>query len=132
MLWVIRLILLVIILFAIYRIILYLSHPRRKLELAREQQRYYFYDDPTNVRKNFLLTYKGVLFEGEKYLDPIKKSFNVVSISMIPQQVIDLSSFIQDDFHLIEQKIHEQYPNAIIDWKSPVKEFLHSHYKGKG
>ncbi len=124
MLWVIRLVLLVFILFVIYRIILYLFHPKRKLELAREQQRYYYYDDPTNVRKNFLLTYKGVVFEGEKYSDALKESFDVVSILIAPQQVIDLNRFVTGDFHYIEQKIYEHYPNAKIDWKSPVKEFL--------
>ena len=65
MMWIIRFILLVLILLIIYRIIMYLFNPKRKLELALEQQNYYFYDDPNNVRKNFLLVYKGVMFEGK-------------------------------------------------------------------
>ncbi|WP_428909337.1 sigma-w pathway protein ysdB [Niallia sp. Krafla_26] len=126
MIWVIRLVLLVLIIFIIYRILVFLFHPRRKLELAREQQKFYFYDDADNVRKNFLLTHKGVIFEGEKYLGATKDTFDVVTISIGPQHVMSLKGFVREDFQEIEQKIHEHYPKAIIDWKSPVKEFLYS------
>ena len=80
MMWIIRFILLVLILLIIYRIIMYLFNPKRKLELALEQQNYYFYDDPNNVRKNFLLVYKGVMFEGEKYSDDTTGLSDVASI----------------------------------------------------
>ena len=125
MIWGIRIILLVLIIFSIYRILMFLFHPRRKLELAREKHKFYIYDEEDNVRKNFLLTYKGVTFEGEKYLGATKDSFDVVSISIGPQLVMSLKGFVQEDFREIEQKIHEHYPKAKVDWKSPVKEFLH-------
>ena len=76
----IRLLALVLLVLLIYSGIRYLLHPKRKLELAHEKKRFYFLDDPNNVRKNFLLTYKGVLFEGEKYLGTTTDSFDVVSI----------------------------------------------------
>ena len=60
-----RIFIIVSIILIIYSGIRYLLHPKRKLELAHEQKRFYFLDDPNNVRKNFLLTYKGVLFEGK-------------------------------------------------------------------
>jgi cbb3-type cytochrome oxidase subunit 3 len=125
MMWVIRFLLLILLLFLIYQVIKFLISPKRKLELAHEQKKYFLYDDHDNVRKNFLLTYKGVMFEGEKYLGSTKDSFYVISISIWPQQVTSLKGFVHDDFHFIEQKIKKQYQTAKIDWKSPVKQFLH-------
>ena len=125
MMWVIRFLLLILLLVLIYQFIKFIGSPKRKLELARKQKRYFLYDDQDNVRKNFLLTYKGVMFEGEKYLGSTKDSFDVVSISIWPQQETSVKNLVHEDFHYIEQKINEQYQSARIDWKSPVKEFLH-------
>jgi hypothetical protein len=125
MMWVIRFLLLLLLLVLIYQFIKFVGSPKRKLELARKQKRYFLYDHQDNVRKNFLLTYKGVMFEGEKYLDRTKDSFDVVSISISPQEATSLKGLVHEDFHDIEQKIKRQYQSARIDWKSPVKEFLH-------
>ncbi|MEW9108044.1 sigma-w pathway protein ysdB [Cytobacillus gottheilii] len=124
MMWLLRLLLLAIIIFLIYTAVKYLLNPKRKLELAHEQKRYYFYDDENNVHKNFLVTYKGVLFEGEKYLGTTAASFDVVSIFVWPHKVTALKGLVKEDFLFIEKKISEQYPSAKIDWKSPVKEFM--------
>ncbi len=96
----------------------------RKLELAHEQKRYYFLDDQKNARKNFHLTYNGVLFEGEKYLGTTSNAFEVVSVFVWPKNIASLQGMVRDDFLFIEQKIMDSYPNAKIDWKSPIKEFL--------
>jgi hypothetical protein len=125
MIWVIRSLLLVFLLVLIYQFIKFMSSPKRKFKHAHEQKRFYLFDDHDNVRKNFLLTYKGVMFEGEKYLGSTKDSFDVDTISIGPQQVTSLKGFTHEDFHFIEQKIMKQYQNAVIDWKSPVKKFLH-------
>jgi len=119
-----RLLILVIIIFIIYRIFKYLINPKRKLELAQEQKKYYFLDDDKNVRKNFLLTYKGVLFEGEKYLGTTERKFDVISIFIWTKNPTMLKGLSYDDFKIIERKIKAVYPNAKIDWKSPIKEFL--------
>ncbi|MEH6947764.1 sigma-w pathway protein ysdB [Bacillus sp. JJ634] len=119
-----RLILLVFIVFLLYTAIKYMLSPRRKLELAHEQGKFYFLDDPKNIRKNFLLTYNGVLFEGEKYLGTTERSFEVVSIFIWPKNTTDLKGLKRDDFLKIEAAIKKQYPDSSIDWKSPVKEFL--------
>ena len=105
----------------------FIINPKRKLELAHEQKRYYFLDDPNNVRKNFLLTYKGVLFEGEKYLGTTDNAFDVVSIFIWPHGVSSLMGFVREDFLFIERKILDEYPNTKLDWKSPIKEFMHKH-----
>jgi hypothetical protein len=124
MMWLFRLLLLALIIFLIYTAIKYLLNSKRKLELAHEQKRYYFFDDENNVHKNFLVTYKGVLFEGEKYLGTTSDSFDVVSIFVWPHKVSSLKGLVKDDFLFIEKKISERYPSAKIDWKSPVKEFM--------
>ncbi|WP_338451413.1 sigma-w pathway protein ysdB [Niallia oryzisoli] len=129
MMWLIRFLLFALILFLIYRIIKFILAPKRKLELAHEQKRFYFLDDPNNVRKNFLLTYKGALFEGEKYLGTTDSKFDVVSIFIWPHSVNALKGFVRDDFRFLEQMILVDYPNASIDWKSPVKEFVQQNNK---
>lgn len=123
----IRLIILLLIILLIYSGIRYLLHPKRKLELAHDQKRFYFLDDTNNVRKNFILTYKGVLFEGEKYLGTTTDSFDVISIFVFPRDPGALKGLTKNDFKTIEQHILKHYPTAKIDWKSPIKEFLHSN-----
>lgn len=121
---ILRLILIIIIFFLLYTAIKYMLSPRRKLELAHEQGKFYFLDDPKNIRKNFLLTYQGVLFEGEKYLGTTNRAFEVVSIFIWPKKTDDLNGLERKDFLAIEDAVHKLYPAAQIDWKSPVKEFL--------
>jgi hypothetical protein len=127
MMLLLRLLLFGLILFLLYRVVQFILNPKRKLELAHEQKRYYFLDDPNNVRKNFLLTYKGVVFEGEKYLGTTDHAFDVVSIFIWPHSVASLMGFVREDFLFIEHKISEKYPNAKLDWKSPIKEFMQKH-----
>jgi hypothetical protein len=122
--WILRVLLFTFTIFLIYRAFKYILSPKRKLELAHEQKRFYLLDDPENVRKNFLLTYKGVLFEAEKYLGTTSHAFEVVSIFIWPRSNASLIGLDRKDFQLIADKVIERYPNAKIDWKSPIKEFL--------
>ncbi|MFC7783032.1 MULTISPECIES: sigma-w pathway protein ysdB [unclassified Rossellomorea] len=124
MLWLIRLVIFFIILYLLYRSVKYIMDPKRKLELAQEQKRFYFLDDQENVRKNFHVTYKGVLFEGEKYLGATEKSFEVVSIFVWSKNISSLKGLTQEDFQYLQNEIKERYPNAKLDWKSPIREFL--------
>ncbi|MEK5441579.1 MULTISPECIES: sigma-w pathway protein ysdB [unclassified Fredinandcohnia] len=119
----IRFVLLLLIIFLLYRIFKYVLNPKRKLELAQEKREFYWLDDLANVHKNFLLTYKGVLFEGEKYLGTTKKSFEVVSIFVWAKDD-NLKGLNYTDFQYIERRISEVYPHAKIDWKSPIKELI--------
>ncbi|MGE7600934.1 sigma-w pathway protein ysdB [Peribacillus sp. NPDC097675] len=124
MVLILRLFLLALIIFLIYTTIKYLLNPQRKLELAHEQKKYFLLDDTSNIRKNFLLTYNGVMFEGEKYLGTTERSFEVISIFIWPKKTSALKGLKREDFLKIERSLKKQYPDAIIDWKSPVKEFL--------
>ncbi len=120
----IRMIIFILILFLIYAGIRYLLSPKRKLELAHEQNRFYFLDDPDNVRKNFFITYKGALFEGEKKLGTTPESFDVVSVLVTPKNINELKGLTKKDFQIIEQHILKHYPSTEIEWQSPVREFL--------
>jgi hypothetical protein len=124
MLWIIRIVIFFLILYLLYRSVKYIIDPKRKLELAQEQKRFYFLDNQENVRKNFHVTYKGVLFEGEKYLGATEKSFEVVSIFVWSKNISSLKGLTQEDFQYLQNEIKERYPNAKLDWKSPIHEFL--------
>ncbi|WP_070121831.1 sigma-w pathway protein ysdB [Bacillus marinisedimentorum] len=119
-----RLFILAAVILLIYSAFKYVLNPMRKLELAYEQKKFFLLDDQNNVRKNLLLTYKGVLFEGEKYLGTTEKAFEVVDVSMRVKQPDRLVGMDREDFYFIEKEILIRYPNAKIEWKSPVKEFL--------
>jgi len=122
-----RIAIIALIIYFIYKIIHFFLDPKRKLESAHEQKRYFFYDIPENVRKNFLITYNGVMFEGEKYLGTTDRSFEVVSIFIYPHNNDLLHGLSFDDFVFIENEIKLRYPNADIDWKSPVKELMNKN-----
>ncbi|WP_017726636.1 hypothetical protein [Halalkalibacterium ligniniphilum] len=119
-----RLLILIALIILVYSAIKYLFHPRRKLENAHDKKQFYFLDDEKDVRKNFLLTYKGVLFEGEKYLGTTESSFEIVSIYVWARQTERLKGLDHKDFHFIAEEIRLRYPSTKIEWKSPIKEFL--------
>lgn len=124
MLILIRIVIFVLIIYLLYRAFKYIVNPKRKLELAMEQKKFFFLDDQENVRKNFLITYKGVLFQGEKYLGTTDRAFDVVSIFVWVENSSSLKGISYEDLKYVETEILERYPNASIDWKSPLKEFI--------
>ena len=72
------------------------------LMMLTKKRQYYFYDDVKNVRKNFFITYKGAMFEGEKYLGTTENSFDVVSIFVWVKDEAKLQGFTKDDFHFLQ------------------------------
>ncbi|MCM3743587.1 sigma-w pathway protein ysdB [Sporosarcina luteola] len=120
----IRFIIIAFIVYLFYRGIRYLLDPKRKLDEAYEQEQYYFYDDVKNVRKNFFITYKGALFEGEKYLGTTENSFDVVSIFVWVKDDAKLQGFTKDDFHFLSSEITSNYPMAEISWKNPIEALM--------
>ncbi|GAE34087.1 hypothetical protein [Halalkalibacter akibai] len=119
-----RLLLLIAVVVLAYSALKYLFHPKRKLEQAHDKKQFYFYDEEKDVRKNFLITYKGVMFEGEKYLGTTDQSFEIVSIYVWARQTDRLTGFNKEDFQFIADDIRLRYPSAKIEWKSPIKELL--------
>ncbi len=122
----IRFVIIAFIVYLFYRGIRYLTDPKRKLDEAHEQQQFYFYDDVKNVRKNFFITYKGAMFEGEKYLGTTENSFDVVSIFVRVKDETKLQGFTKDDFHFLKSEILSNYPQADIGWKNPIEQLMNS------
>lgn len=121
---VVRFLILLAIIYGIYQLFNYLLRPKRKLEIAHEQKKYFLLDELNNVKKNFFLTYKGVMFEGEKYLGTTEQSFEVISVFLRPLDISKLKGLSRDDFYFIESKIATHYPSAKIEWDSPIKDLL--------
>ncbi|MFG6116472.1 sigma-w pathway protein ysdB [Halobacillus sp. MO56] len=121
-----RLLILLAIIFIFYTIYSYMSSPGRKLELAKQSKTFYFYDDPDNTKQNFLMTYKGVLFEGEKYLGTTENAFEVVNINVSARQPNQLKGIEREDIYFLEKEILIRYPYAAIEWKYPLNRlFIH-------
>lgn len=98
--------------------------PKRKLDESHEKGSYYFYDDVNNIRKNFFISYKGAMFEGEKYLGTTDNAFEVVSIFVWAKDTMTLQGFTRDDFLFLEKEILMNYSNAEISWKNPIEQLM--------
>jgi hypothetical protein len=120
----IRYIIIAFIIYLFYRGILYLTDPKRKLDDAYAEEKYYFYDEVNNVRKNFFLSYKGAMFEGEKYLDTADDSIDVISIFVWVRDETKLQDFTKADFDFLSSKILSNYPKAAISWKNPIERLM--------
>ena len=120
----IRFVIIAFIIYLFYRGIRYLTDPKRKLDDAYEEERYYFYDDVKNVRKNFFITYKGAMFEGEKYLGTTENSFDVITIFVWVKNETKLQGFTKDDFNFLKAEILSNYPTAEINWKNPIEALM--------
>ncbi|MGG1397824.1 sigma-w pathway protein ysdB [Bacillus salipaludis] len=116
MVWMLRFVLLLLLILFFYYVSKSFLAPNRKLKSARKQKRFLLLDSD-DVRRNFVLTYKGAVFTGEKYTGS-----TAISITIWPQN--KPSGLAKEDFIFIEKKICEKYPNAEIHWKSPIQEFL--------
>ncbi|WP_313891615.1 sigma-w pathway protein ysdB [Psychrobacillus sp.] len=124
MIFILRLLIITLIIYAFYKILRYLFDPKRKLDEAYEKEQYYFYDDIKNVRKNFFITYKGALFEGEKYLGTTDQSFEIVSIFIWTKNYSELQGLTKEDFRFLQNEIRMNYPSANINWKSPIEQLM--------
>lgn len=124
MFYLLRLLILALIIYVFYKILRYLFDPKRKLDEAYEKEEYYYYDEVKNVRKNFFITYKGALFEGEKYLGTTDQAFEVVSIFIWTKDPAKLQGLTKEDLRFLQNEIKMNYPNAKINWKSPIEQLM--------
>ena len=119
-----RFIILALLIFAFYQLLEYIFDPKRKLDEAYEKGNYYVYDDVKNVRKNFFITYKGALFEGEKYLGTTDNAFDVISIFVSVHNLAELQGLTKDDFEFLQNEILMSYPSAKISWIEPIENLM--------
>lgn len=120
----IRLLIIALIVYIFYKAFRYLTDPKRKLDEAYEKGQYYFFDDVKNIRKNFFISYKGALFEGEKYLGTTEDAFEVVSIFVWVHDTMKLHGLTKEDFLFLEKEILISYPNAKVNWKNPIEKLM--------
>ncbi|UFT97988.1 sigma-w pathway protein ysdB [Radiobacillus kanasensis] len=119
-----RLLILIALVIIVYTAYEYVRSPLRKLERAKKIKSFYYLDDPDNVKKNLMMTYKGMVFEGEKYIGATEQSFDVVSISVQVKDPQDLQGLERNDLYFLEKELLIRYPQAEIDWKYPINELL--------
>jgi len=119
-----RILLIITIIILIYTFIQYFRNPCRKLKKSIRQQTYFLLDETDNPKRNLLLTYKGCLFEGEKYVGTTTNAFDIISIYMFVDEPLDLKGITADDLALLEEKLLESYPHAQIEWKHPVNQII--------
>lgn len=124
MILMIRFLLFILLIIVIYWCFKYFLHPQRKLTQAIEQKRTLMMDDQGSVHRNLLLAYKGVLFEGEKYMGTAEDSFQIIKIHVWARDHQNLVGLQREDFGEIAKIIKYQYPFTEISWKSPIKELL--------
>jgi hypothetical protein len=101
-----------------------LLHPKRKLKTAQKKRQTYFLDDAGNARKNFLLTHKGALFEGEKHPGTPADALTVTRILVWLRDPAQVNSLTTEDLMELEQLIRKHYPAAHIEWKQPIRQIL--------
>lgn len=108
----------------IYTCIQYIRNPYRKLKKSIRKRTYFYLDTEDNPKKNILFTFKGCLFEGEKYLGTTTTAFEVVNIYVFVDEPLDLKGITTDDLVYLEKKLLEKYPHALIEWKHPINNII--------
>lgn len=119
-----RFLLLIAIAFIVYTAYKFIVNPKRKLDLAMDKKNFYFHDNKENTKENFLITYKGFIFEGEKYLGTTESSFEVLNINVSAQNPEKLQGLEREDIYFLEKEILIRYPYASIEWKYPVNRLI--------
>lgn len=125
--WLFRLLLFLVVVVLVYSGWKYVTDPKRKLEAAQKRKQFHILDDPHDARKNLFIVYKGVRFEGEKYIGATEDEFVVTSIIMRIVSPNELFGLTREDFYEIERKIYSRYPESEITWQNPVGNFLSHH-----
>src|SRR5699024_7234316 len=115
-----RVLIIIAMVLVIYTLVQYFRSPYRKLKKSIRQGVYFLLDEPDNPKKNILLTYKGCLFEVEKYIGTKMDALCVVNIDMFDDKSMDLKRITIDDITFLEVKLTEAYPHAQIEWIHPI------------
>ncbi|WP_407269104.1 sigma-w pathway protein ysdB [Radiobacillus sp. PE A8.2] len=119
-----RILIIVAMVLLLYTAYKYIMNPKRKLEVAKDKKQFYFLDYPDNIKKNFFMTYKGFVFEGEKYLGTTENSFDVINISVRAHRPGELKGLEREDLYFLEQEILIRYPYAKVEWIYPVNKLI--------
>lgn len=119
-----RLLIIIALALLVYTIVQYLRNPDRKLQLAKAANTFYMVDDEGNSKKNIQFSYKGCLFEGEKYIGATEDSFEVVDIHISARDTEELEGITREDLYFIEKELLIRYSYAAITWKYPINKLI--------
>ncbi len=119
-----RILIMIAVAFIFFTAYQYFRRPQRKLAKAKQMQTFYFLDEPEDNKKNLQFTYKGCLFEGEKYLGTTETAFEVVDIHITVQRPIELRGITKTDLAFLEEEVMNVYPHATIHWKHPINQLI--------
>ncbi|KAA6448659.1 sigma-w pathway protein ysdB [Bacillus swezeyi] len=121
---ILRLALLALLIYVVYKAVLFLGSPKRRLKSAQAKEHFYFLDEQKNTRKNFKLTFKGVLFEGEKHIPSKDHPLFIHTIFVwTDSSEGKLGTFTEADFNELEERIKQRYPDCKIDWDSSIQQW---------
>lgn len=101
---VLRIVLLALLIYFIYMCVKFYANPKRRLRLAQSKENFYFIDEQKNTRKNLQLTYKGVLFEGEKHIPSKDHPLFIHTIFVWTENPEKLNRFSAGDFEEVEKR----------------------------
>jgi hypothetical protein len=121
---VLRILIVVVLAALTYIIMKRLSDPKRKLDKAYKTGQFYFYDDPKNPRQNFFVAFKGVIFEGEKYVEIAQDNDKRFTIFIKPNKAEQLLHYTNQDFRFVQHQVQARYPKAQISWISSIEKQL--------
>ena len=123
---ILRIGLLALLLYVVFKVVQFFGDPKRRLKSAQAKKDFYFLDEQKNTRKNFKLTFKGVLFEGEKHIPSKDHPLFIHTIFVWTDASEEkLRTFTNEDFSELENKIKAHYPDCKIDWDSSIKKWKH-------
>ena len=121
MVLILKMALLSTIIFFLYKGIKQFLSPQCKLYSSQKHNQFFLLDERHNARKNFTLTYKGLLFEGEKYLRNGNDPESVCSILISAASPTDAACVTKDELLYIQEQINLHYPEAEVDWEEPLQ-----------
>lgn len=119
-----RVLIILALFFIFFATVQYIRSPQRKIQKAKEMYSFYFLDEPEDNKKNLQFTYKGCLFEGEKYLGTTETAFEVVNIDVTVRRPIELRGITKTDLAFLEEEILSKYPYATVNWKHPINQLI--------
>ena len=119
---ILKMAIMITIIFFLYSGIKRFLSPRHKLYSFQKHQQFYLLDERHNAHKNFTLTYRGLLFEGEKYLQDKNDPESVSSILISTSSSAEADYLTRDDLLYIEEQVKLHYPEAEIEWEESLQD----------
>ena len=117
---VLRIVLLALLIYFIYMCVKFYANPKRRLRLAQSKENFILLTNRKHA-KNLQLTYKGVLFEGEKHIPSKDHPLFIHTIFVWTENPEKLNRFSAGDFEEVEKRYWSGTRIARLIGTSPSK-----------